>query len=112
MKKLSFKKLSFFLYRKWKQGTKNCHIIKKIETLYYKDQKTIMKIIKKKEKNIKKNRYNNMSNEERLKVLVYRREWYNKLDEKEKKKGKKKCGKSLLIIIIVLNIYLFLFVLF
>ena len=30
-----------------------------------------------------------MSNEERLKVLAYGREWYNKLDEKEKKKVRK-----------------------
>ena len=34
---------------------------------------------KEQRKEYRKNKYNNMTNEERLKVLEYRREWYHKL---------------------------------
>ena len=34
---------------------------------------------KKQRKEYRKSKYNNMTNEERLKVLEYRREWYHKL---------------------------------
>ena len=39
-----------------------------------------MNQMKNKEKSIKKNKYNNMTNEEIQKVLEYRKEWYHKLD--------------------------------
>ena len=35
---------------------------------------------KEQRKEYRKNKYNNMTNEERLKVLENRREWYHKLD--------------------------------
>ena len=41
---------------------------------------------KEQRKEYRRNKYNNMTNEERLKVLEYRREWYYKLDLENRRK--------------------------
>ena len=41
---------------------------------------------KKQRKEYRKNKYNDMSEEERLNVLKYRRDWYQKLDLERKRK--------------------------
>ena len=40
---------------------------------------------KEQRKQYRRNKYSNMSDEERLNVLKYRREWYHKLDLEEKR---------------------------
>ena len=44
---------------------------------------------KEKRKEDRRNKYNSMSNEERLKILAYRKEWHHKLDEEKKNKMRK-----------------------
>ena len=41
---------------------------------------------KEKRKEDRRNKYNNMSDEEKLNILKYRREWYHKLDLESKRK--------------------------
>ena len=41
---------------------------------------------KEQRKEYRRNEYNNMTNEERLKVLEYGREWYHKLDLENRRK--------------------------
>ena len=43
---------------------------------------------KEQKKQYRRNKYSNMSDEERLNVLKYRREWYHKLDLEEKRRNR------------------------
>ena len=43
---------------------------------------------KEQRKQYRRNKYSNMSDEERLNVLKYRREWYHKLDLEEKRRNR------------------------
>ena len=87
LKNVYYKNLQilFFIYK--------ASIDTKILTYYQKNRNTILKRSKDYYENNKEQRkqcrgdkYNNMTHEERLKVLAYRREWYHKLDLEMKNK--------------------------